>query len=144
MGEQGSLFDDVRPPALKGDPRFEQFWALYPATRRMNKTKTAEVFARRVETVRDWMTILRVLPLQIASAQWTEHPRFIPHATTYLNGRRWEDDPRVYAAAPPTAAELEVAHRIRKNARGGCPHDPVCARWLDCIEQIVADNRGRR
>jgi hypothetical protein len=142
--DQPLLFEDARAPEPPTDDRFEQFWALYPATRRINKAKTREVFLRRVTSVRDWMTLLRVLPLQIASAQWTEHPRYIPHATTYLNSQRWNDDPRVYAAQPPTAAELEVAHRIRKNARGGCPHDPPCTRWLDCIEQIVATNRGRR
>lgn len=130
-------------PERASDDRFEVFWRAYPATRRLDKIKARAAFLRAELTDDDWRTLQRVLPLQAASSQWQEHPRWIPHPTTYLNNRRWRDDPAVYAATPPTAAELHAAHRIRQNARGGCPHAEPCDSWRTCIDRIVATQRGR-
>lgn len=137
------MFDDGAP-GRASDDRFDAFWRLYPPARRTGKIKAREAFVRAALTEADWCTLTRVLPLQAASPQWREHSRWIPHPTTYLNNRRWEDDPTAYAPTPPTAAELERAHRIRHNVRGGCMHDPVCADWRACIDRIVASLRERQ
>jgi len=139
---QPALFD-AEVPMRASDDRFEVFWQAWPAARRVDKHKARAAFIRAALSGAEWTQLQRVLPLQVASPQWTEHPRFIPHPTTYLNNRRWTDDPAAYAPAPPTAAELERAHRIRANMRGGCLHDPVCDDWRACVARIVASLRER-
>jgi hypothetical protein len=141
MQQQG-LFEGA--PERACDDRFDIFWNLYPATRRVGKPKARAAFERLQLSWQDWARLRYLLPLQAASSQWSEHPRFIPHPVTYLNNRRWEDDPAAYTTLPPSAAELEVAHRIRKQSARGCPHDVPCANWRDCIDRIIATNRARR
>ncbi len=72
-------------------PGFDAFWALYP--RRENKAKAAQAFARIRPDEATLAAILAGLRRQIASDQWRKDGgQFIPHATTWLNGRRWEDE----------------------------------------------------
>jgi hypothetical protein len=139
---QPGLFEGA--PERSCDDRFDIFWNLYPAVRRTGKAKAREAFERLQLTWQQWARLRYILPLQAASSQWTEHPRWIPHPTTYLNNRRFDDEPDAYTTLPPTTAELEVAHRVRKNSARGCPHTPGCGNWRDCIDKIVASNRQRR
>lgn len=72
-------------------PGFDAFWALYP--RRENKAKAAQAFARIRPDEPLLAAILAGLRKQIASEQWRrDGGQFIPHPTTWLNGRRWEDE----------------------------------------------------
>lgn len=73
------------------DP-FDEFWALYP-----NKVKKQD--ARKswqtkvIKTRTDPALVLTALRVHIV--QWQsgrEYPRFVPHPTTWLNGRRWLDE----------------------------------------------------
>lgn len=78
-------------------PGFAAFWSLYP--RRENKAKAAQAFARIRPDEAQLAAILAGLRRQIASDQWRrDGGQFIPHPTTWLNGRRWEDE------AVPTVA----------------------------------------
>lgn len=72
--------------------RFSKFWAAYP--RKENKKKAEDAFrkinpddvmlARMLDSISKWAN----------SEQWTKDgSSFIPHPSTWLNGRRWEDDP---------------------------------------------------
>lgn len=75
-------------PQLSGD-NFDAFWQLYP--RRVNKLQAQRAWAR--VKPQDRIECLRVLPLH--RQQWERHgtePHFIPHASTWLNQRRWEDE----------------------------------------------------
>jgi hypothetical protein len=66
---------------------FERFWSMYPRKEGKQKAKTA--FAK-VDV--DIDTLLDALSDHKKSAQWTKNNgEFIPHASTWLNGRRWED-----------------------------------------------------
>lgn len=64
---------------------FEQFWFLYPR-------KVAHAAAEKA-----WLkippaehhTIMAVLAAQVLT--WRD-PKFIPHAATWLNGKRWQDE----------------------------------------------------
>ena len=74
---------------------FDEFWKLYP---RHVAKKAAEKAWARVATsealIEQIMAGLRAqLPQMI-----TREKSFIPHASTWLNGRRWEDD---HIAAKP-------------------------------------------
>jgi hypothetical protein len=66
---------------------FERFWSMYPRKEGKQKAKTA--FAKADVDIE---TLLDALADHKKSAQWTKNNgEFIPHASTWLNGRRWED-----------------------------------------------------
>jgi hypothetical protein len=75
-------------------------------------------------------TVLAALGIQRQSSDWTkENGRYIPNASTWLNGRRWEDEvsspgdplpfrPRAVAQPAPTYPEDDwCAHEPRCNSR---------------------------
>lgn len=73
-------------------PGFAEFWAEYP--RKEGKSAAAKAFARLKagDTLR--ATMIEALRAQKQAPQWlADGGRFIPHAATWLNGRRWEDEP---------------------------------------------------
>ena len=91
-----------RGKPIQGSPRqtaartvysaeFESIWAIYP--RRTGKGAAAQALRRALETT-DLATIAagieRHLPVWAADAQ----PGFIPHLATWLNQRRWDDEPQ--------------------------------------------------
>ena len=66
---------------------FEKFWSTYP--RKEGKQKARSAFEK--VTV-DLDVLLVALEAQKKSSQWTkDNGQFIPHAATWLNGKRWED-----------------------------------------------------
>lgn len=67
---------------------FDQFWSAYP--RKEGKQKARAAF----EKVTVPMEVLLVaIERQKKSAQWSKDGgQFIPHPTTWLNGKRWEDE----------------------------------------------------
>lgn len=138
---QASLFESGDGPSVAALDWFETFWQLYPAARRVNKAKARAAFIRANITARDMALIVEVLPQQARSPQWNEHPRYIPHPTTYLNQRRWTDDPAAYAPAPPTAEELRLARKAYEIR--GCQHDPACDTWTACVQLIIERTRAR-
>lgn len=69
---------------------FTAFWNAYP--RKVSKQEAAKAFARLKPDERLLAAILTAVERQAASQQWQrDGGRFIPHAATWLNGRRWED-----------------------------------------------------
>lgn len=100
---------------------FEEFWKHYP--RNEGKQKAREAF-RKVDV--DVQVLIAAVEQQKLSDQWTKNNgQFIPHASTWLNGKRWEDQLTMrYDAIPKGAsgelgaAELEAIQNMlaRKNA----------------------------
>lgn len=87
------------------DPYFWLFWQAYPrkidkdrARRAWKKLSPARAMANAIlEGLRSWKKC----------DQWQEE-RFIPHPTTWLNGRRWESTPPASrTAAQPPEREVE-------------------------------------
>jgi hypothetical protein len=73
-------------------PHFAAFWAAYP--RKTARPKAAESFARVAPDDATLAAMLAALDRQRRSAEWTKDAgRFIPHPATWLNQRRWEDQP---------------------------------------------------
>lgn len=71
--------------------RFEKFWTAYP--RKENKQKAIVAFEKINPDDLMLDAMLQAIERQKASSQWQEEGgRFIPHPTTWLNGRRWEDE----------------------------------------------------
>lgn len=102
-----------RAPAHGDD--FDLFWSTYP--RKEGKQKARSAFAK-VDV--DIDVLLDALSEHKKSAQWTKNNgEFIPHASTWLNGRRWEDQmSQNYDKIPKGAsgelgeAELEAIQRL--------------------------------
>ena len=99
------LREVLRCDTWREDPWFWLFWQMYPrkidkdrARRAWKKLSPARAMANAIlEGLRSWKKC----------DQWQEE-RFIPHPTTWLNGRRWEAPPPAGRAAFPEPPEREV------------------------------------
>ena len=68
---------------------FLTFWANYP--RRVGKFEAAKAWAKHRPILAE---VLEALEWQRNQPAWTrDEGTYIPHASTYLNQRRWEDEP---------------------------------------------------
>lgn len=73
---------------------FDDFWSAYP--RKTSKAEAVKAFAKLKPDAELLATMLASLKEQAKSPAWTKDGgQFIPHASTWLNGRRWEDEVRV-------------------------------------------------
>ena len=86
--------------------RFEKFWEAYP------KHKSKQAAIRAWDALRADDATLRNMALglmrDLQDPQWQD-AQFIPHASTWLNQRRWEDEPdEAPKAKPSTGYEEEV------------------------------------
>lgn len=71
-------------------PGFDAFWSAYP--RKTAKPQAAKAFARLRPDESLLAQMLSALALQSQSDQWQrDGGQFIPHASTWINNRRWED-----------------------------------------------------
>lgn len=68
---------------------FNDFWQEYP--RKTDKVKAFKAFKKVCKDRKMLATLLAALAEQRKTKQW-KTKEFIPHATTWLNGNRWEDD----------------------------------------------------
>lgn len=87
-----TLIPPIVPPSLatetEHDDDFDKFWSAYPLKK--DKARARKAF-RKVKVPLD--TLLAALEAQKKLPDWTkENGRYIPHAATWLNGERWEDE----------------------------------------------------
>lgn len=89
-GDEKACATDSPPPAvmLETGPDFDAFWAGYP--RKDGKSDARKAWGGLTPEQR--AKALADVPLRLA-ANWADRPldKF-PHAATYLNQRRWEDE----------------------------------------------------
>ena len=86
------------------DEAFEsKFWPAYP--RHVGKQAAAKAFAKLKPDPELLGEMLKSLAVQRQSPDWTrDEGQFIPHAATWINGKRWQDEPRTNGYdAHPTA-----------------------------------------
>lgn len=79
---------------------FDRFWALYP--RKVGKAGAEKVW-KKIKVTADLFDLMgKSLAAWAVSTDWTKDGgQFIPHASTWLNGKRWEDElPQPAGAAP--------------------------------------------
>lgn len=79
------------------DRAFDKFWAVYP--RHTDKQAAKRAFLKIAPDDTLLNTMLNAIQKQRGTEQWSD-PRYIPHPSTWLNGRRWEDEPSAARAAP--------------------------------------------
>jgi hypothetical protein len=102
-GTSGASVQKPKPPrksSLADHPLFAGFWEVYP--RKTARQKAADAFAKIDPDDALLKAMLAAVDAQKRSEQWTkDHGNFIPHPATWLNGRRWEDQPPEKLIAPP-------------------------------------------
>ncbi|GLQ45666.1 hypothetical protein GCM10007862_07170 [Dyella lipolytica] len=77
------------PPA-----EFEQFWSIYP--KHQGKQAAVKAFVKLAPDHDLLGVMLAAVNRQRQSEQWQrDGGQFVPHAATWLNGRRWEDEIRL-------------------------------------------------
>lgn len=83
---------------------FERFWSLYP--RKVSKADAKKAWAKIKVTADLFDLMAKALAAWTVSTDWTKDGgQFIPHAATWLNGKRWEDElPQPAGTAQPRAA----------------------------------------
>ena len=96
-----------RSDTWREDPYFWLFWQMYP--RKIDKDRARRAWKKLSPDRAMANAILEGLRNWKKCDQWQEE-RFIPHPTTWLNGRRWEATPPASrtAAQPPDPPEREV------------------------------------
>lgn len=89
-----------REIASREDLSFDIFWKAYP--KKTNKEFAKRVFAK-LKVDRDLLDkIINSLSIQTRTIWKDKDTQYIPHPSTWLNGKRWEDE---VAAPVMTAAE---------------------------------------
>ena len=83
--------------------RFAKFWTYYPRGENKQRAIRAWDNLRPSDELID--TMARALARQKATEEW-QRGIGIPHASTWINGRRWEDEVRRPAAQAETAPSL--------------------------------------
>ena len=112
----GDLFDT--PAADK----FEEFWQAYP--RNAGKVAARKAYAKALARTQHDVIMFGLLQ-QLPALQATEL-RYIPHASTWLNGERFFDDPepahvsQADTHANATARQIDVASRAGRSPGQDC------------------------
>ena len=76
----------------KIDAKWAEFWAAYP--KKLNKKKAYAAFKKVKPDDELFEQMMASLEAQKKSTQWTKDGgQFIPYASSWLNGERWEDKP---------------------------------------------------
>jgi hypothetical protein len=107
-----------RAPAAGGHlSEFAEFWAIYP--RHESKDRAVKAWLKTAPLRPPLEDLLAIL-VQQKRTIWRDKERdFIPHASTWLNGRRWEDETGTdngrgtTAAASPTTEFSQLVGTIR-------------------------------
>lgn len=78
-------------PKKSLDVLFDRFWTVYP--RKIAKADAKKAFAKISPDEALLQKMINALERDKRSSQWTKDSgQFIPYASTWLNGRRWEDE----------------------------------------------------
>jgi hypothetical protein len=95
---------------------FDAFWGAYP--RKTAKEKAIAAWHKLAPPQELVERILKAVRIQASWEQWTkDNGEYIPHAATWLNGRRWEDEaPHAVRPAPKTTDEISDEARRQAEA----------------------------
>jgi hypothetical protein len=104
---------ETHPPVGGGySDAFEQFWKAYPQNRREAKKAAHKSWTTQKPVLSE---VLAALEWQRKSEKWTKDGgQYIPMPATYINQRRWEDEPQV---APTQKTELERIREMHATGR---------------------------
>ncbi len=88
---------------------FESFWTVYP--RKVGKAQAKKAWDKLNLNDNTVMLIAENIALRIKHGEWSDaNKTFIPHASTYLNNARWEDE----VEAPTLTKVAKKPNKIKK------------------------------
>lgn len=100
-----------------GEEGFERFWSAYP--RKVAKQASKKAWDRLCPSPELIDAILSAVSAHSASEAWKKDGgAYIPHAATWINGRRWEDQ-LSHACASMTRAERVRAKHCPNGSTAG-------------------------
>jgi hypothetical protein len=88
---------------MSWEEQFEAFWKQYP--RKEKKKNASDAWAKLNLSDDQFGLVMAALARQKMSEQWSKDGgKYIPHPTTWIHGRRWEDEgiQGDYASTPPS------------------------------------------
>jgi len=88
-GGSNKMFPNIYSAKFDKNDAFKRFWSVYP--RHTNKKKAFDVFVKKCTDETVLQKMLSAVVDYKETEQW-QNERFIPHASTWLNGERWEDE----------------------------------------------------
>ena len=102
-------------------PAFETFWSAYP--RHTNKATARKAWEKLRLTSQEYASLLRAIEVQKQSPQWQrDDGQYIPHPSTWLNQRRWEDElPAAQQTTTCTGDSIPVFDEEDMSRYGGKP-----------------------
>lgn len=106
------------PPTPQMGEWFERWYALYPLKKA--RQDALKAFVRLLPDAELFDTLMRAIQAQVAAGHFTNVNGQVvpPYPATWLNGRRWEEEPQGNASAsPPGAAQNEPAWRTEQRQR---------------------------
>ena len=68
---------------------FDRFWSIYP--RKTNRVQAVKAWDKLKPDLALCKVMAEAIRSQMKSQQWQD-PQHIPHPSTWLNGRRWDDE----------------------------------------------------
>ncbi len=95
------------PIVPKGDDGFESFWKTYP--KRVGRGAAEKAWKRLKPNTETVQAIIKAIGEQKESANWQKDlGQFVPYPATWLNQKRWQDDPQIENSEPedPTWGNL--------------------------------------
>lgn len=122
-----STISEANASSISLETEFEQqFWPAYP--RRVGKGQALKAF-RSARKQADLETILTGVRRYAADRQG-ENPEYTKHASTWLNGQRWLDEPVPKRHDPPPKQSAPANPRQQMwidefNKHSGQSHEPV-------------------
>ena len=84
--------------------RFGAFWEQYP--RKVNKAKSFKAYLKATQNFTHQEILHGLLKYN-----FNPDPKMIPHASTWLNGERWNDEPTDYATNSNQSSNAAEAYR---------------------------------
>lgn len=110
---------DSSAKVLSNEDYFNMFWKEYP--RKVNKSNAKKAFAK-IKKMNDKLfnDILVAVKMQKQTVNWLKDGgTFIPHASTWLNGQRWEDEIGEIGSEKGGSGKFETAtNNLRKWVEG--------------------------
>lgn len=83
--------DNISKENINKDVAFQAFWEKYP--RKIGKKAAWRAWSKIKWTPELGLKIMQALDAVSKCEQWTKDKgRYTPHASTWINGERWEDD----------------------------------------------------
>ena len=104
---------DPKKTLVAFDSFFSDFWKKYP--KKVNKQKAVAAWHKIKGDPDLAAKIMAAVDLQKQTRDWKkEGGRFIPHASSWLNGRRWEDDLATYGSKDEPNRVIAIAGKYSK------------------------------